>query len=71
MQTKLAELVGEEDEDLVTHVMKLVDARVTAQRLADAVRDVLDEEADMFVVRLWRFIIFETVFAKICSERGL
>ncbi|KAL7749567.1 hypothetical protein RI367_005123 [Sorochytrium milnesiophthora] len=60
VQIKLGELMGESEEELVGFVVDKVSAHVSAQELTDEMAEVLDEDAALFVVRLWRMVIFES-----------
>ena len=56
---KLTELLGEEEASLVDYVMGHLERHVTPAELVTEVGPVLDEEAESFVLKLWRALLFE------------
>uniref|UniRef100_A0A3Q2YAK3 RNA binding motif protein 25 n=3 Tax=Hippocampus comes TaxID=109280 RepID=A0A3Q2YAK3_HIPCM len=62
---KIIEYIGEEEATLVDFVCSKVMAHSTPQGILDDVAMVLDEEAEVFIVKMWRLLIFETEFKKI------
>ena len=57
---KIAEFIGEEEPALVEFICKKLNTKCSAERILSEVVEVLDEEAEVFVVKLWRLLIFET-----------
>lgn len=57
---KVAELLGEAEPSLVEFVTAQTAAHSAPDALLTELQDVLDDEAEAFVVKLWRLIIFET-----------
>ncbi|KAJ3088634.1 hypothetical protein HK102_008302 [Quaeritorhiza haematococci] len=57
---KVAEYLGEEEEDLVSFVLDLVRNHTGAQGMLDEMQQALDDEAEVFVMKLWRMVIYET-----------
>jgi RNA-binding protein 25 len=57
---KIAEFIGEEEPALVEFICKKLNTKCSAERILSEVIEVLDEEAEVFVVKLWRLLIFET-----------
>eukprot|EP00066_Takifugu_rubripes_P026169 XP_011615435.1 PREDICTED: RNA-binding protein 25-like isoform X2 [Takifugu rubripes] len=62
---KIIEYIGEEEATLVDFVCSKVMAHSTPQGILDDVAMVLDEEAEVFVVKMWRLLIYETEAKKI------
>ncbi|XP_012679210.1 RNA-binding protein 25 isoform X2 [Clupea harengus] len=62
---KIIEYIGEEEATLVDFVCSKVMAHSTPQTILDDVAMVLDEEAEVFIVKMWRLLIYETEAIKI------
>jgi RNA-binding protein 25 len=62
---KVAELLGEAEPSLVEFVTAQTAAHCAPDALLTELQDVLDDEAEAFVVKLWRLIIFETLKSKL------
>ncbi|XP_028840333.1 RNA-binding protein 25b [Denticeps clupeoides] len=62
---KIIEYIGEEEATLVDFVCSKVMAHSTPQGILDDVAMVLDEEAEVFIVKMWRLLIYETEAKKI------
>ncbi|KRX53681.1 JNK1/MAPK8-associated membrane protein, partial [Trichinella sp. T9] len=56
---KIIEYIGEEEASLVDFISEKVLERSTPQGLLDDISMVLDEEAGVFVAKLWRLLIYE------------
>lgn len=56
---KMHEYLGEDEPSLVEHVVGKLRARTAASVLEDELAKVLDDEAQVFVVKLWRMLLFE------------
>ncbi|XP_013775685.1 RNA-binding protein 25-like [Limulus polyphemus] len=56
---KIVEYIGEEEPTLVGFICTKVLAASPAQSILDDVSMVLDEEAEVFVVKMWRLLIYE------------
>lgn len=56
---KIVEYIGEEEPTLVDFICSKVMAGSTPQCVLDDVQMVLDEEAEVFVVKMWRLLIYE------------
>jgi hypothetical protein len=56
---KMAEYLGEEEPSLVAHVLDKLAQRTPAAAIEQGLAKVLDEEAGVFVVKLWRMLLFE------------
>lgn len=57
---KIIEYIGEEEATLVDFVCSKVMAHSTPEGILDDVAMVLDEEAEVFIVKMWRLLIYET-----------
>ncbi|KAL6095802.1 rbm25 [Pungitius sinensis] len=62
---KIIEYIGEEEATLVDFVCTKVMAHSMPQSILDDVATVLDEEAEVFIVKMWRLLIYETEAKKI------
>ncbi|XP_054474461.1 RNA-binding protein 25b [Anoplopoma fimbria] len=62
---KIIEYIGEEEATLVDFVCTKVMAHSMPQSILDDVAMVLDEEAEVFIVKMWRLLIYETEAKKI------
>ena len=57
---KIAELLGEEEQTLVDFVMEKLQEHAQAQQMLSELVEVLDEDAQGFVLKLYRTVIYET-----------
>lgn len=57
---KVAELLGEEEPSLIEFVVGKLKEHTGAQDMLQELREVLDEEAEGFVLRLYRTVLYET-----------
>uniref|UniRef100_UPI00358E87D1 RNA-binding protein 25-like isoform X2 n=1 Tax=Myxine glutinosa TaxID=7769 RepID=UPI00358E87D1 len=62
---KIVEYIGEEEPTLVDFVCSKVMVRSSAQSILDDVTMILDEEAEGFVLKMWRLLIYETEVRKL------
>ncbi|XP_034435590.1 RNA-binding protein 25b isoform X1 [Hippoglossus hippoglossus] len=62
---KIIEYIGEEEATLVDFVCSKVMTHSMPQSILDDVAMVLDEEAEVFIVKMWRLLIYETEAKKI------
>jgi len=58
--SKVQELLGQEEQTMAEYVMEQVAAHITAQEMYDDLYSVLDVDTEIFVLKLYRLIIFET-----------
>jgi RNA-binding protein 25 len=56
---KIAEYLGEEEKTLTDFIMTKVAQHCSPTDLLGQLQLVLDEEAEVFVMKLWRLLIFE------------
>jgi hypothetical protein len=57
---KIVELVGAEEEELVSFILESIKKQLAPSDLVKELEMTLDEDALVFVMKLWRTIIFET-----------
>ena len=60
---KIAEYLGEEEPTLVEFVMTKLAERLPPAKIEAEMVQVLDDDAEMFVVKLWRLLLFEVLRA--------
>eukprot|EP01098_Paradermamoeba_levis_P008480 TRINITY_DN3516_c0_g1_i4.p1 TRINITY_DN3516_c0_g1~~TRINITY_DN3516_c0_g1_i4.p1 ORF type:complete len:327 (+),score=162.42 TRINITY_DN3516_c0_g1_i4:155-1135(+) len=65
---KIIEYLGEEEKTLIDFILSKIVAHTAAPSLLEQLSLVLDEEAEVFVVKLWRFLIFEMIRAQDLSS---
>ncbi|KAL5552903.1 hypothetical protein UlMin_040304 [Ulmus minor] len=56
---KITEFLGEEETTLVDYIVSSTQEHVEANRMLQLLQSILDEEAEMFVLKMWRMLIFE------------
>ncbi|XP_048503385.1 RNA-binding motif protein 25 isoform X3 [Beta vulgaris subsp. vulgaris] len=56
---KITEFLGEEENTLVEFIVDRFREHVKAEKMLDVLQKILDEEAEMFVLKMWRMLIFE------------
>lgn len=56
---KIKDYIGEEEETLLDFICNKILSKSSAQSLLEDVAMVLDDEAQVFVVKLWRLLIYE------------
>ncbi|XP_064600108.1 RNA-binding protein 25-like isoform X2 [Liolophura sinensis] len=57
---KIVEYIGEEEPTLTDFICQKVMAQSSPENILNDVAMVLDEEAEVFVVKMWRLLIYET-----------
>jgi len=57
---KIVEYIGEEEQSLNEFICTKIEQRQRPERLLEEVKVILDEEAELFVKKLWRLIVYET-----------
>uniref|UniRef100_A0A3B3ZC82 PWI domain-containing protein n=1 Tax=Periophthalmus magnuspinnatus TaxID=409849 RepID=A0A3B3ZC82_9GOBI len=62
---KIAEYIGEEEPTLVEFLCSKLKAHSSAESILEDVATVLDEEAEVFIIKMWRLLIYETEAKKI------
>ncbi|XP_039035042.1 RNA-binding protein 25-like isoform X2 [Hibiscus syriacus] len=56
---KITEFLGEEEKTLVDYIVSSTQEHVKASQMLELLQSILDEEAEMFVLKMWRMLIFE------------
>lgn len=56
---KITEFLGEEEASLVDYIVSSTQSHVKASQMLELLQSILDEEAEMFVLKMWRMLIFE------------
>ena len=56
---KMKEYLGEDEPSLVELVVGKLRARTGAASLEEYLKKILDDEAEVFMVKLWRMLLFE------------
>lgn len=56
---KITEFLGEEERTLVDYIVSSTQEHVTADEMLERLQSILDDEAEMFVLKMWRMLIFE------------
>lgn len=62
---KIIEYIGEEEQSLVDYICQKVTARSVPKTILEDVQMVLDDEAEVFVVKMWRLLVYETEAKKL------
>lgn len=57
---KIVEYIGEEEPTLVEFICSKIMSKSPPERIFEDVSMVLDDEAEVFVVKMWRLLIYET-----------
>ncbi|KAF9183566.1 hypothetical protein BGZ51_003921 [Haplosporangium sp. Z 767] len=57
---KVVELLGVQEDELTNFVIEHIRQRKPPQELVDELRNALDNDADVLVMKIWRMLIFET-----------
>lgn len=57
---KIVEYIGEEEQSLNDFICTKIEQRQTPERLLEEVKVILEEEAELFVKKMWRLIVYET-----------
>ncbi|XP_057486280.1 RNA-binding motif protein 25-like isoform X2 [Actinidia eriantha] len=56
---KITEFLGEEETTLVDYIVSSTREHVKASEMLERLTSILDDEAEMFVLKMWRMLIFE------------
>ncbi|KAF7124443.1 hypothetical protein RHSIM_Rhsim12G0047400 [Rhododendron simsii] len=56
---KITEFLGEEETTLVDFIVSSTQEHVKASEMLGRLQSILDDEAEMFVLKMWRMLIFE------------
>ncbi|CAB3397454.1 unnamed protein product [Caenorhabditis bovis] len=56
---KVQEFLGEEEKQLVDFICEKIEARTPPDQILKDIAMIIDDDADMFVVKMWRLLVFE------------
>ncbi|XP_068638198.1 RNA-binding motif protein 25-like isoform X2 [Aristolochia californica] len=56
---KITAFLGEEEATLVDYIVSSTKEHVKASQMLELLQSILDDEAEMFVLKMWRMLIFE------------
>ena len=56
---KIVEYIGEEEVTLTDFICSSIMSKRSAETILSDIRVVLDDEAEVFVVKMWRLIVYE------------
>ncbi|XP_059445549.1 LOW QUALITY PROTEIN: RNA-binding motif protein 25 [Corylus avellana] len=56
---KITEFLGEEETTLVDYIVSSTQDHVKASQMLELLQSILDDEAEMFVLKMWRMLIYE------------
>ncbi|KAL0336155.1 UNVERIFIED_CONTAM: RNA-binding protein 25 [Sesamum radiatum] len=56
---KITDFLGEEEDTLVDYIVSSTQEHVDAGEMLERLQTILDDEAEMFVLKMWRMLIFE------------
>ncbi|XP_039125799.1 RNA-binding protein 25 isoform X1 [Dioscorea cayenensis subsp. rotundata] len=56
---KITEFLGEEEDTLVDYIVSNTKEHAQASKMLELLQSILDDEAEMFVLKMWRMLIFE------------
>lgn len=62
---KIAEFLGEEERSLVDFVCEKINKQTPPETILNDVAMIIDEDAEMFVIKLWRLLIYEGMMRKL------
>ncbi|GAV91424.1 PWI domain-containing protein [Cephalotus follicularis] len=56
---KITEFLGEEETTLIDYIVNSTREHMKASEMLEQLQSILDDEAEMFVLKMWRMLIFE------------
>ena len=62
---KMVEYLGDAEDVLIDFIIKKLAEHASAMEVLGELEQVLDEDAEIFVVKMWRFLVFEVMRAKL------
>lgn len=57
---KIIEYIGEEEASLNDFICSKIEQKTKPEKLLEEVKVILDEEAELFVIKMWRLVVYET-----------
>jgi len=64
IEARIEEYLGEPEADLTNFIVGLITHRMTPKKIITEMKMVLVEDAEGFVVKMWRRLIFESLKVK-------
>jgi hypothetical protein len=62
---KVAEFLGEEEKTLIDFIIDKVEQHSPPSAIAEELQDVLEKDAEMFTIKMWRVLLFELIQARL------
>ncbi|KAM7269316.1 hypothetical protein ACFE04_024813 [Oxalis oulophora] len=56
---KITEFLGEEEKSLIDYIVSSTREHMNASDMLEQLQSILDEEAELFILKMWRMLIFE------------
>ncbi|CAK4079495.1 unnamed protein product [Aphanomyces euteiches] len=69
VKKKIVEYLGEEEDTLIGFILRQLSQRAGAQSIVDELTPVLEQDAEVFVMSMWRKLIFEVIRAVADHEK--
>ena len=60
----MAEFLGEEEKTLIDFIIDKVEQHSPPSAIAEELQDVLEKDAEMFTIKMWRVLLFELIQAR-------
>lgn len=60
VKKKVAELLGSEEDYVINFILEKLASQATAQEMLDELNELFEDQAETFVLKLYRMVIFET-----------
>jgi RNA-binding protein 25 len=70
VKKKVVELLGSEEEYVISYILEKLAAHATAQEMLDELTDLFEDKSETFVLKLYRMVIFETQKAELLASEG-
>mmetsp|Transcript_2019 Transcript_2019/g.5967 ORF Transcript_2019/g.5967 Transcript_2019/m.5967 type:complete len:205 (+) Transcript_2019:1044-1658(+) len=67
VKKKVKELLGSEDEYVTTFVLEKLASQASADEMLDELKELFEEQAETFVIKLYRMVIYETQKAQLVA----
>ena len=65
LSKKMVEYLGDAEDVLIDFIIKKLAEHAPANEVLEELAQVLDDDAEIFVVKLWRFLVFEFMRGKL------
>jgi len=63
VEKKIVEYLGEKEHTLINFIVNNINQQVSPEKILEKLKLILDEEAEVFMVKMWRLLIFEMLTA--------